>query len=105
MSRFVLFLTGGGMPESEAEQERVMAAWGAWYQELGAAVNDPGNALATAKSIVNGKVNDGAVSSPQASGFVILNANSMDAAVELAKGCPILEGGNGQVTVYEALEM
>ena len=105
MSRYVLVLTGGGMPESEEEQAQVMAAWGAWYQELGAAVADPGNPLGPPTSIVEDRsVSDGAVSSPPASGFTILHADSMEAAVEMAKGCPILDG-NGQVTVYEAFEM
>ncbi len=105
MSRFLLVFTGGGMPETPEEQEAVMAAWGRWYQDLGQAVTDPGNPLGTAKNIAGGAVTDGAVSSPPASGFTILNADSMDAAVEMARGCPILEGNNGQVTVYEAMAM
>jgi len=105
MSRYVLVFTGGGMPETEEEQAAVMAAWGVWYQGLGEAIADPGNPLGAAKNITNGAVSDGAVSSPPASGFTILNADSMDSAVEMAQGCPILEGYNGQVTVYEAMEM
>jgi hypothetical protein len=34
----------------------------------------------------------------------IVAADSLDAAVELAKGCPILETG-GAVDVYEAIAM
>ena len=105
MSRFLLVFTGGGMPETPEEQEAVMAAWGKWYQDLGEAIADPGNPLGEAKNIAEGAVTAGAVSSPPASGFTILNADSMDAAVEMAQGCPMLDGDNGQVTVYEAMEM
>ena len=105
MSRFVLVYTGGGMPETEEEQAAVMAAWGAWYEGLGAAVADPGNPLSPdARSITSdGTVGNGAIGTA-ASGFTILEADSMESAVSMAKGCPMLEG-NGQITIYEALEM
>jgi len=38
------------------------------------------------------------------SGYSIVSADSLDAAVELAKGCPVLEIG-GAVDVYEAIKM
>lgn len=105
MSKYLLLFTGGGMPESEEEQAAVMAAWGTWYEKLGDAVVDPGNPIGQAKNIVKGEVSDGAVSKPPASGYTIVQADSLDAAVEMGKGCPILDGGNGQVTVYETMEM
>ena len=48
MAKFVLVFTGGGMPESEEEQAKVLAAWGAWYEGLGEAVVDPGNPFSPA---------------------------------------------------------
>ena len=38
------------------------------------------------------------------SGYSVLQADSLDAAAVLAKGCPVLEIG-GTVEVYEALPM
>ena len=35
MAKFILAYHGGGMPETEAEQAAVMAAWGAWFGNLG----------------------------------------------------------------------
>ena len=105
MGKFVLVYTGGGMPESEEEQAKVMAAWGAWYEELGEAVVDPGGPFGpNVQNIVEDRtVSSGAIGA-QASGFTILQANSIESAVNMAKKCPMLDG-NGQVTLYEAFDM
>jgi hypothetical protein len=101
MANFVLLYSGGGMPETEAEQAAVLQAWMAWYGKLGSAVVDGGNPFTPmAKSIAsNGAVSDGPVGT-MASGYSIIQADSLDAAVEMAKGCPVLQGG-GQVSVFE----
>jgi hypothetical protein len=105
MAKFVLLYTGGGMPESEEEQAAVLAAWGAWYTGLGEAVADPGAPfLPAAKNILsNATVGDGPIGGPH-SGYTVLVADSMDSAVGMTKGCPML-AGNGQITIYEAMEM
>ena len=101
MTQFVLIYFGGGMPESEAEQAKVMQAWGDWYTELGSAVVDAGNPFTpVAKSIAsNGTMRDGPVG-PMPTGYTILEADSLDQAVQMAQGCPMLKGG-GEVTVLE----
>ena len=40
------------------------------------------------------------VQSPAATGYSILKADSLNAATDLAKGCPVLLSG-GKITVYE----
>ncbi len=40
MTNFVLLYTGGTMPKSEEEKADMMAAWGAWYEKIGAAVGN-----------------------------------------------------------------
>ena len=101
MANFVLLYSGGGMPESEAEQAAAMQAWGAWYGKLGSALVDGGNPFTPkAKRIAsNGTVSDGPVGT-MATGYSIIKADSLGEAVEMAKGCPILQGG-GQISVYE----
>src|SRR5947199_8727678 len=101
MANFVLLYSGGSMPESEAQQAAVMQAWGAWFGGFGSALVDGGNPFTPrAKSIAsNGSVSDGPVGT-MATGYSIIKADSLDAAVEMAKGCPVLQGG-GQITVYE----
>ena len=105
MTKYVLLFSGGGMPESEEEQAAVMAAWGVWYEGLGEAVVDPGNPFSpVAKNIVpDGTVSDGPFGT-MSSGYTILQADSMDSAVSMAKKCPMLEG-NGQITLYEVMTM
>ena len=105
MANLVLLYSGGGMPETEAETAEVMAAWGAWYGKLGEAVVDGGNPFTPlAKSIASdGSVSDGPVGT-MATGYQIIKAESLDEAVEKAKGCPILSSG-GQIRVYETFQV
>ena len=93
MARFLLAYHGGGMPESEEEQARVMAAWGAWFQSAGGAIADPGNPVSESRTIAaDGSVSHGGGANP-VSGYSLLEAESLDAAVAIAKGCPVLQGG------------
>jgi len=105
MTKYVLLYTGGGMPETEEETAAVMAAWGAWYEGLGQAVVDPGYPFSPAVKNVasSGKVADGPAGT-MATGYTIVEADSMKAAVGMAGKCPILQS-NGQVSVYETIEM
>ena len=105
MANFVLLYTGGGMAETEAEQAAVMQAWGAWFGELASALVDGGAPFTSAsKSIAsNGTVSNSPVGTP-ATGYTIIKAESLNAAVEMAKGCPQLRSG-GQISVYETHPM
>jgi hypothetical protein len=91
MANFVLLYQGGSMPETQEEGARVMQAWTAWFSRLGDAVVDGGNPASAARTVAPG----GSVTSDSAfpSGYSIIKADSLDAAVELAKGCPVLAGG------------
>jgi len=105
MTNFVLVYTGGGMPESEEEQAAVMAAWGAWYGSMGEAIVDGGNPFGASKSVSgDGTVSDGPVSSPPATGYTVISADSLDTAVSKVKDHPHLKYG-GQVSVYETFQM
>jgi len=105
MTNFVLIYSGGGMPETEAEQAAVMKAWEEWYGALGEAIVDVGNPFTPlAKSIASdGSVSDGGAGT-LASGYSIIKAGSLDEAAEMAKGCPILQSG-GNVSVYETFQV
>jgi hypothetical protein len=100
MAKFMFAYTGGSMAETEEERNKAMAAWGAWFGELGSAVVDPGNPFG-ASGVVT-RAGNGAAGA--LTGYSIVNADDLEAAKGLAGGCPVLSSG-GNVEVYEALEM
>ena len=101
MANYLLLYAGGSMPETETEQKAVMAEWDTWFHKLGSAVVDGGNPFTPqAKTISkDGKVSNGS-GGPMPSGYSILKAESLDEAVGLAKGCPVLKGG-ADIMVFE----
>ncbi len=103
MADFVLLYRGGSTPESDAERAAVMQDWTSWFGALGAAVKDGGNPFTeTAKAISP----DGSIGDVSAQGIVtgysIIEADSQDTALTLAKDCPVLRSG-GEVHVYETM--
>jgi hypothetical protein len=103
MTSYVLLYKGGGMPATEEEQQQVLAAWGNWYEKLGQAVADGGNPFGPSKSVAaDGAVSDGGASG--LTGYTILQADSLDAAAEMARSCPVLSSG-GTVEVYETFQV
>ena len=68
----------------------------------GAAVVDAGNPFGPSASIAaDGSVTGGGASG--LTGYSILTADNLDSAVEMAKGCPMLDGG-GAIEVYETFD-
>ena len=104
MAKYMFVFSGGkGVAADETERNAQYARWGQWFGELGAAVVDGGAATGDAKTVgPGGSVSDGG--SRGLTGYSIVSADSLDAAVELAQGCPVLEIG-GAVDVYEAIAM
>lgn len=101
MSNYLLIYSGVGwdiLPSSAKEQAR--DAWSSWFQQLGSAVVDRGNPVGggQAKTISD----EGNVTDPPftITGYSILQAESFEAAVSLAKSCPLLSS-SGQVSVVE----
>jgi hypothetical protein len=91
-TNYLLVYHGGSMPESEEEGKKVLAAWNDWFGTLGDALVDGGNPVSQVKTIGNdGAVRDGTVNPP--TGYSIIKAENLDAAVALAKGCPVLVDG------------
>lgn len=103
MAKFILAYRGGSVPETEADQQSVMEAWMGWFGSIGESVVDGGNPFGASMS----RTGDGAPApgAPSAlTGYSIVEADSIEAATELAGGCPVLADG-GSVDVYEAMPM
>jgi hypothetical protein len=98
MGKFVLVYQGGQMAETPEAQEAAMAEWGAWFGSLGAAVVDGGAPFGANGSVGGGGATTGLT------GYSILDAKDLAAAVELAGGCPVVKEG-GKVDVYEAIDV
>lgn len=104
MPKYVLaYSGGGGMPETEEEVAAEMEKWGAWFGSLGDSVVDGGNPFGASSTISpDGSVSTGG--SRGLTGYSVISADSLDAAQDAAKGCPVL-ANDGTVDVYEAIEM
>ena len=93
------------MPEmSPEDMQAAMAEWGKWFGQLGDAIVEPGDGLVPTGKVLNGDgtVTDGPFIEAKelVGGFSIVQADSIDSAVEMAKGCPIAAMG-GSVEVRE----
>jgi len=107
MANFLFVYRGGNedyarMTPDEMQQE--MQKWGAWIQEgmqKGWMLN-PGDALTEEGRVVNAKkvVTDGPFveSKEIVGGYSVVQADTLDAAAQLAKGCPgLLTGGSVEI--------
>ena len=96
MPSYVLVFRGKADQKATPAEE---AAWADWFRQLGAAVTDFGNRVGES-AVVGG---NGAGGDPDVlTGYVVVSADSLQAAVELAGGCPGLRAG-GRVEVGEVV--
>lgn len=104
MPKFMFVYHGGGMPETEEAQQAAMAAWGVWYETMGAAIVDGGGPAGMSATVSADGVADNGGANP-VSGLTIVTAADRDAACEMAKGCPMVVDGSGSVEVAEIIDM
>lgn len=102
MSNYVIAYHGGKKFENPAEGAAYRAKWKAWIGDLGDAVVNPAIPLGKSRTVSAGGISDDGRPDPL-TGFSIVKADSMDAALEMAKGCPHLE--HGTVEVAQVMEM
>lgn len=115
MARFLFVYRGGGESYAKMTPEEMQQQMQKWQSWIGEAVQqgwmlDPGDALGTEGRVVNAKkvVTDGPFveSKEIVGGFSIVEADTLDAAAQLAKGCPgLLVGGNVEVRPLAGLSM
>lgn len=104
MPEFVFVYHGGKAPESPEEGQEVMAAWQAWFADMGEAVVIPGAPVGQSHTVsADGVAEDGGAN--PISGYTVVKADSIGAATQMAKGCPMVVSGNGSVEVAEVMEM
>jgi len=84
------------MKSNLKREPKHMAKFQAWVGSPGDAVANPDTPLRKSKTISSSGVSDSVGSNPL-TGYSIVNAESMDAALEMAKGCPHLDIGTFEV--------
>ncbi|WP_108879821.1 YciI family protein [Anderseniella sp. Alg231-50] len=102
MPQFIFAYHGGKMPEDPYEGAKLMARWEAWMAGLGKAVVNPGHPVGKSSTVTSSGVTDDGGSNPL-SGFSLVEADSMDAAIEMARGCPHIE--HGSIEIAETMAM
>ncbi len=87
------------------QMEIFMKQWEGWIDDLAAKnkLTDWGNQLSTEGRVIkpNNVITDGPYTEKRESiaGYIIIKATSFDEAVNIAKGCPILQGAGTCVEV------
>ena len=51
MAKYLFAYRGGSMPEGEAAQAQVVAAWESWFHSIGGGVVDPGDPSAKSRTV------------------------------------------------------
>jgi hypothetical protein len=113
MNEFVFLYRGGERPTSHELSQQVLQKWMAWFKDLAdkGHVVDRGQPLERSGKVVRGggkSVIDGpfAETKDVVGGYTLIRANDLAQAVELAKGCPILQrGGDVEVRPVMKLDM
>ena len=111
MSDFVYLYRGGERGGSPEQMQQVLQKWMAWFKDLAdkGYIKDRGQPLERAGKLVTGKqkaVTDGpfAESKDVVGGYTLIQARDLEQAVELSKGCPILER-EGMVEVRPVMQI
>ncbi|HKJ60846.1 MAG TPA: YciI family protein [Hyphomicrobiales bacterium] len=102
MPRFIFAYHGGKKPETPETGEALMAKWRNWIAETGAALTEPGNPVGKSKTVSAKGVADDGGANPL-SGYSIVEVDDMNAAIKIAKACPILDGGT--IEIAEIINM
>ena len=106
MPKYIFIYHGGAdmtPPATDAERAEAMTKWKAWGEEMGSSLVDFGNPAGKSKTVFADRVEDNGGANP-IFGYTLVNASDMDAAIAMAKGCPMLAHG-GNVEVAQAMEI
>lgn len=103
MPDFVIAYQGGQPPATKEEGAAHMAKWQQWIADLGEDAVNPGTPLGASRIVSADGVSEDGGDNPM-SGFSVVRADDMNAAIEIAKACPFLETG-GTLEVAQVMKM
>ena len=107
MSEFTFLYRGRDTSASPEQRQKHLQKWVAWFKELGEKgyLKELGHPLEVTGMVV---VTDGpyAEAKDVVGGFSLIEANDLAHAMEISKGCPILEvGGSVEVRPVQQMNM
>ena len=103
MNQYLIVYLGGDQPSSPEEGQQHFSKYMDWLSSLGDAAVSPANPLKDTNTVnSDGTVIEGG--STTMSGYTIIQAESMESALSIAKACPFLDVG-GSLEVSELVEM
>ncbi len=103
MSQYVIVYLGGEEPSSPEEGQKRFSKYMEWLSSLGDSAVSPANPLKNTNTVnSDGTVTTGSTTSM--SGFTVIEADSIEAALSIAKACPFLDTG-GTLEVSELIQM
>ncbi len=103
MPKYIIVYLGGEKPTSQEEGKKHFSKYMNWLSSLGVAVISPAKPLKNTNTVnADGTVSP--VSTTTMSGYTIIETESLDSALSIAKACPFLEIG-GSLEVSELAEM
>jgi len=103
MKQFIFVYLGGNQPSNPEESNNHFTKYMEWLSSLGDAVVIPTIPLKDTNTVSpDGTIREGGSSAM--SGFSIIKADSIEAALSIAQGCPFLEI-DGTLEVSEMMQM
>ncbi len=103
MAQYIITYLGGDQPSSPEEGRQHFAKYKEWLVSLGDSAVSPANPLKDTRTVnSDGTVTTGGTTSM--SGYTVIEADSMEVALEIAKACPFLDIG-GSLEVSELMQM
>ncbi len=103
MAKYIITYLGGNHPSTQEEGQQHFVKYKEWLSSLADSVVSPANPFKNTSTVnPDGTVTTG--SSTSMSGYTIIETNSMESALEMAKTCPFLDIG-GSLEVSELMQM
>ena len=103
MTQYIITYLGGDQPASPEAGQQHFAKYQEWLTSLGEAVVSPANPFKDTRT-VNPDRTVSIGSKTLMSGYTVIEADSMEKALEMVKPCPFLDI-NGRLEVSELMKM
>lgn len=102
MPQFIIAYRGGTAPKTPEQGAAQMADWQQWVADLGDAIVHPGQPLTGSKTVTESGVRDTDVAD-RLTGYSLVEAANLDAALTMARSCPFVRVGALEVAQLRSM--